>query len=190
MMRWVLKVSAVSFLAFAAISPAARAQGVLVHSVDGAVGVGFNGEPGIDGNRHSYWDASGAYNLTGNLAAIGEYRYEPMGSTIATHETLQLLGAGVRYSLQPSKRFVPYLVAAGGYARQNQYAAGLGTVMGLNSAYFAAGGGVSLYFNQNWGIRPEVRYERALMTSSSQSFNTAVGTISFFYQFGGEERKK
>jgi opacity protein-like surface antigen len=190
MSRWVRK-SSVSFLMFAGLLAAtAGAQVVANHSSEFAATMGFTSEGGIDGNTHPFYGIAGSYVARPNLAAVGEYMFQTMGTTLATKEKIQLMGAGARYYFRTSPRLAPYAEVIGGYARLSLNGVGTGTGSATNSAYFGVGGGASFYLTENWGIRPELRYERELLTTSNNGFNACEGTISVFYQFGSGAAKK
>ena len=183
------KMSAVSLVFFMAFSYAARAQ-VINRSLEANATMSFNSQSGIDSNRHTSFGASGAYDRFGKVALLGEFVYQPMGSTFAERDSMEMVGAGARYYLRQSTKICPYVVGIGGYSHYKQNVIGAGKNTGTHSGYFAAGGGASLYASENIGIRPELRYERDMFTSSALSFNSVRGSISVFYVFGGSSAKK
>lgn len=187
-MRLILRMLVVALLSFVSLSSAARAQGVLPKSIDTAGTMAFNGQGGVDGNMHPSFGLSGGYNFWNNLTVLGEFEYQPFGATLATRQTIQLVGGGVRYYFMPSQHMSPYVVGSGGFARIGTNSIGLGINSSQKGAYFAAGGGVSFYVGDNWGVRPELRFQRELQ-STSVPFNEVQGSISLFYQFGGTEAK-
>jgi hypothetical protein len=183
-MHAIITRSVVLFLLCVSLSSPAWAQGVVPDSVELAGTIAFNSHGGIDGNMHPSFTGSGAYNLWGKLAAFGEVGYQSLGSTLATKESITILGAGVRYYIKQSSRIAPYVVGAGGFNRFNMTTVGQGTNHASSGGYFAGGGGASLYLSENIGIRPEVRYQRELIGVAS-SFNEVQGSVSVFFQFGG-----
>jgi hypothetical protein len=188
-MRLFHKRSAVALACLISLSSAIFAQGVLPRSKDAAGTLAFNGQGGVDGNMHPSYGLSGAYNRWGNLAAIGEFEYQPFGATLALRQTIQLVGGGGRFYFKASPHMAPYLVATGGFARigTNQIGTGLNT--SEKGGYFAAGGGASFYVSESWGIRPEVRFQDELI-GNLYPFKEVQGSISLFYQFGGGETAK
>ena len=60
--------------------------------------------------------------------------------------------------------------------------------------YVNFGGGASCYVGKNWGIRPEVRYERqhTVYGPANETLTANVVDLSgsIFYQFGGTGKKK
>jgi hypothetical protein len=183
-MRFILTRSVLLLLFFVSLSSAAWAQGVFVDSVDLAGTIGFNSHSGIDNSLHPSFTGSGAYNLWGKLAAFGELGYQSAGSTLATKESITIAGGGVRYYFKQFNRIAPYVVGAGGFNRLNRTTIGQGVNNASNGGYFGGGGGASLYLNENFGIRPELRYQRELIGVAS-SFNEVQGSVSVFFQFGG-----
>ena len=194
-------------LALLVCSCPARAQGVLARSGDVAGTFGWSTLTGVDGNKHfNYGGAAGA-NLSPAVTVFGEYLYLPMGSVSASDSSgaatgtgnYQQFGGGARFNFGSSKAVVPYAVAAFGYARQSATVGvtitgeGSGSASAaLNGDYVAFGGGANVYFGKGLGVRPEFRYERQEFYAGGQSAgqNVALVTGSFFYQWGGEGKKK
>jgi hypothetical protein len=187
-MRFPLIKSVLPLLLAITLSSAAPAQTVLPGSVDFAGSMVFNSYSGLNG-RHVAYSVNGGYNLWSNLAVIGEYGYQTLGSTLANKESIELIGAGARYYFKQSGRIAPYAVGAAGFADFNNNAVGTGNTVSGHAGYFGAGGGASIYFGDNWGLRPELRYQRELFELSN-AFNSVQGSVSLFYQFGGREASK
>jgi hypothetical protein len=187
-MRLIYK-CAVGLLFLVGLSSAVLAQGPLPGSFDVAGTLAFNSGGGIDGHMHPSYGLSGAYNRWGNLAAVGEFEYQPFGSTIAFRQTIQTFGGGFRYTIKPSARMIPYATATGGFARIGTNQIGTGINTSEKDGYFAVGGGASFYVAENWGIRPELRY-RDEFVGLRYPVKEVQGSISLFYQFGGVEAKK
>jgi hypothetical protein len=171
------------------------AQGIVSHSGDVAGTVGFSNLTGVDGNKHVNFGGSGGINLTDHLTVLGEYTYLPMGSVnldgASASGSYQQFGGAARFNLGKSTKVVPYALGAFGYARQsaNISIAGFGSGSGsLNGDYFGLGGGASIYLHKGLGVRPEFRYERQefYQSGSSAGQNVALGTVSVFYQWGGQ----
>jgi hypothetical protein len=186
-MRLILRYAA-GFLFLICISPVVLAQGVLPRSYDAAATLGFNSKGGIDGSMHPSYGLSGAYNRWGNLAAVGEFEYQPFGSNPSYRQTIQLVGGGFRYYIKPSRHMVPYATATGGFARIATNQIGTGFNNSEKDGYFAVGGGASFYVAENWGIRPELRYRNEFV-GLRYPIKEVQGSISLFYQFGGTEAK-
>lgn len=176
------------------ISSPLRAQ-VLAHSgdVSGHVGYGYGNyeTSGVGAtNSHIEYGGSGGYNVSPNLTFLGEYSYMPMGTYSTVDFKTQLFGGGVRLNMGDSSRSVPYVVATLGGNRFT--GAKSGVSVSANGLYVGFGGGASIYFGKNWGVRPEFRYERQLLTFSglTADTNVIVGTGSIFFQFGGEGKAR
>jgi len=177
--------------------PAVAQGGVVAHSGDVAVNVGFGSQSGndtLDRDKHPSYGASGAYNFTKHVAFLGEYSYLSLGSEHGIDGRAELLGVGARYSLLPSKRIVPYVVAAMDLDRFSisQSASGITETESTKGFYLGLGGGASFYATNNWGIRPELRWEYQNFPSGpfNDSIKTVRGTVSLFYQWGGKGMSK
>jgi outer membrane protein W len=183
------KLSVLSLVLFSALIWSARAQSVLPHSTEAAGTVGLNGNGGADNSTHVSLGLSGAYNWTQKLAYTGEFSHQWMGSTLAERQNILLFGVGARYYLTAPGHIAPYVAATGGYARLDTNFIGTGMSTGESAGYIAGGAGVSFYVAENWGIRPEIRYQYELL-GTSDGFSGIQGSISAFYQFGGTEPGK
>lgn len=189
---------------FAVTSLSVRAQGVLPGSGDASFNVGFSNLDGVDNNKHISYGGSAGANLSGRMTVVGEYNYLPMGSLtqsgVTATEKIQQFGGSVRIPLSASKRAVPYAVVGGGFDRLTATASSSGVSVSASQSggYFGAGGGANLYIGHNWGVRPEVRWERQQFASTSVAgipvagggLNDVRGTVSFFYQWGGRKPKQ
>jgi hypothetical protein len=184
-----------------------QAQGVVTGTGEIAGNVGFSNLTGVDGNKHVNFGASAGYNLSDKLTVLGEFSYMPMGSVNASvsggsgsaHGNYQTYGGAARYNLGSSKSVVPYAVVGFGYARCSESAninvTGLGSgsaSASINGDYVNFGGGASIYLKKGFGLRPEFRYEHQEFYNSGASAgqNVALGSVSVFYQFGGQGKKK
>ncbi len=188
-----------AFSAFSHAQAAATTQGgVAGGSVDLAGNVGWSNLEGADNNYHINYGGSGGYNISPWLTVLGEYQFLPMGSVtdtssgtaITAHASYDLYGGAARFNFSGSKRFVPYgLVAMGGARLKGTGAAeGVSISAAINGYYVGFGGGTSVYLGRNWGVRPEVRYERQVFsvagTASSQ--NAVLTSCGVFFRFGGK----
>ena len=204
MMRCTLKSFCVSLIFLLAVSSPAWAQGIAAGSGEVTGNIGFSNLKGVDNGRHVSLGGSGTYNLS-QLVGVGfEYNFQMMGSQtisgITGSEHLQMYGPVARFALARSTRVVPYvLVAAGGVSDRAAVSAGNVSMSAAQKGfYFGFGGGASIYAGNNWGIRPEFRYERqhfnstAIGTSTVGSYgqNYAQGTVAIFYQFGGRRSQR
>ena len=181
------------------IAPSLQAQ-VISHSGDIAGSVGFGhgnfstslGSP--ETNNHVQYGGSAGYNFSPDLTVFGEYSYMPMGTFSGVSFKTQLFGGGIRANFASSGKVVPYVTVAVGGNRFTGSESGV--AVSANGYYVGFGGGASLYISRNFGVRPEVRYERQSVTltagggSSTASSNVVVGSGSVFFQFGGEGKKK
>lgn len=194
MTRPVLKVSLIAFLTLAFLSSAGRAQSVLLKSVDAAGTVGFTSNGGADNNVHTSLGFSGGYVLYKNIEVLGEYSHQWMGSTNVLRENIEHYGGGARYYFLANGRFAPYVVATAGYARFDTTQIPPDSLQQThdltpdNTAYITAGGGASIYMSSWWGIRPELRWQRELLTDTN-SYNLTQGSLSVFFQLGGKSKK-
>lgn len=199
MMRFILRSLAGSLLFLLATSSPIRAQSIPPRSGEVSGNVGFSSLKGVDGSRHIFFGGSSAYNLSQSAAIGFDYSYQSMGSLRVGGangtEHLQLFGPVFRLGLNRFPRAVPYLLVGGGGAVMKTIASSGNVGAGASriGAYFGVGGGISIYANRHWGIRPEFRYERhefpstTISGTSLFSFgeNDAQGSLSLFYQFGG-----
>jgi hypothetical protein len=165
---------------------------------DGKVEVaGFGGGIYLSGGAgtHALVGGSGAVRIVDHLRMFGEFSYSELGSASASDEgvsatvknKLYSIGGGADYSFGSSKRVVPYVLAAGGVGHQT---VGLSASVGgttasanvatSNSAYVGVGGGVRIYAGDNWGFKPEVRFQRY---SGADGGSSGVFTVGIFYQF-------
>lgn len=162
-------------------------------SGDVSAHIGFNNLKGVDNDKHVQFGFSGGVNLSKEFALVGEYSYLPQGSVnvsgIKADGHYHNVGAAVRYSFWHKGRFVPYAVAAGGYSRVTASASYLGASGSdsANGGYVGLGGGSSLYVAHNWGVRPDVRWDRQAWSKNGSSGhrNDVRVTVAVFYQFGG-----
>ena len=201
-MKTIVK-NAVAGLLFSALfllvlSVPVRSQ-VLAHSVEAAGTIGYDytsmtSNPAglLYPTSTHFFGGSGGYNVTPYITALGEYKYDPLNyaMSVATYHT-QLAGGAARFNFTPSKKIVPYAIVGAGYDRLIASFSGEGTVF-ADGYYVNFGGGVSYYLGKNWGVRPEVRYERQHTSIDVQTISANVADVSgsFFYQFGGTGKKK
>jgi Outer membrane protein beta-barrel domain len=199
MMRCTLKSFCTATVVLLAVSSPALAQGIAAGSGEVTGNIGFSNLKGVDNSRHISMGGSGTYNLT-QLVGVGfEYNFQSMGSQtisgIKGSEHLQMYGPVARFALMKSARVVPFaLVAAGGVSDRVAVSAGNVSMSASQGGFYAGfGGGASIYAGNNWGIRPEFRYERQHFNSTSiqgisvgsYGQNYAQGSVAVFYQFGG-----
>jgi len=159
---------------------------------------GFGGGIAMTGGAgtHALVGGSAGVRIVTHLRLFGEFTYSQLGSYSASEEGVSAsvkdklygFGGGVDYSFGSSKRLVPYFVAAVGAGHESlgvSASAGGATasenLATSNSVYLGVGGGVRFYAGDNWGIKPEVRYQRY---SGSNGGSSAVFTVGIFYQFG------
>jgi len=177
-----------------ALSNSAQAQ-VASGSGELAVNGGWNNNLGTinsDGtvNKNAYsFGASAGYNLSENIAVLGEYQYVPEGSYEGVTVKTQFYGGTIRYAYGNSK-FSPYILVSGGGVGTT--ASEQGESVSVNGSYIAFGGGVSIFLGKNWGIRPEFRYNDLFSTSGGTTTTQGVPQITggLFFQFGGEQSSK
>lgn len=180
--------------------------GVTANSLDIAGNAGFSNLTGVDGNKHVNFGGSTGVNLSDRITVLGEYSYLPMGSVSASsggtsasvNGNYHLLGGAARFYLVRPRRGAPYALVDFGYARCT---AGLGVnVSGVGSAnasaslngdYAGVGGGASFYLGHNWGLRPEVRWDRQEYYYSGTSLgqNVVRESVSVFFQWGGHGKR-
>lgn len=174
------------------VAPSLQAQ-VLAHSADfagfGGYGHASYNKPVPFGNTHTNYGASGGYNVTSNITALGEYNYQPADSAFGQNFSAQLFGGAVRYNFLSSKRIVPYVVAGAGDFRFNISNSSSTSYTGY---YMTYGGGASIYLGKHWGVRPEFRYDRRQVsiqnTTYDADFLRESGAV--FYQWGGRSKKQ
>jgi hypothetical protein len=193
-MSSILKGLAISLLSLFVLTSPMRAQ-VLAGSGEVAGNIGFNNLTGVDGKKHIEYGFSGAYNLSQYLAIVGEFNDLPQGSVssggVTANGYYRLYGAAVRYSLLSSARAVPFIAAGGGGSSVGASASyqGLHASATYGGAYVSLGGGVSIYVDQHWGVRPEFRWDEQFYSASGSSTHQSDvrGLLSVFYQFGGKK---
>ena len=180
------------------LSISARAQ-VLSRSGEASGTIGYDhtsfssnpASPVYPTSTH-FFGGSGGYNVTPYITALGEYKYDPLNYAVsgATYHT-QLAGGAARFNFTPTNKVVPYAIVGAGYDRLTANFSGEGSVF-ADGYYVNFGGGVSYYLGKNWGVRPEVRYERQHTSYEGQTISANVVDLSgsFFYQFGGTGKKK
>jgi hypothetical protein len=197
-----------------ALSYPLRAQGIAASSGDISGNVGFSSLTGVDGNKHVNFGGSAGINLWRQITILGEYTYMPMGTLTESSTggngipmpdfgslSYQTIGGAARFNMSGSRIVIPYAIVGFGYARQSASAtllpgAGIGVLGGSSSSYNGEymnfGGGASIFLGKHYGLRPEFRYERQEFYASGNSAgqNVALGTVSFFYQFGGIGKKR
>jgi hypothetical protein len=211
---WILKRVVVSVAFFATVQVTGLAQGLLSHGKEIALSGGGSSRSGVDGNPHPTIGISGAYGVWRGVSAFLEYTISPQGSlgtpagasvTAVTQEG----GGGARYFFSRRGRMVPYATVAGGYLRTTVDATGTGENTSSTGGYFGFGLGSSMFLGESWGIRPELRYQREMYSSTVSGFkaspyigtsrwlssntnnnNVVTGSVSIFFQFGGEASSK
>jgi hypothetical protein len=196
-MSSILKGLAISLLSLFVLTPSMRAQ-VLASSGEVAGNIGFNNLTGVDGNKHVEYGFSGAYNPTPSLAVVGEFNDLPQGSVssggVTANGYYRLYGAAVRASFAAAERVVPFVIAGGGGSSAGASASyqGVHASASVGGAYVSIGGGASVYINQNWGVRPEFRWDEQFFSSSGSSSTQSDvrGLFSVFFQFGGKQSSK
>lgn len=152
------------------------------------------------GGSHTHkgvFDATALYNFSSQIGVGFNYSYSPVaaanssvnGVSVNAHEHFDHYGAVVRVGFLPPSRVQPYVSILGGAVVDKATATGTGfgtTITQSESTkggYVGFGGGASLFFSGNLGIRPEVRYERIRI--SGADMNELDVTGSLFYRFGG-----
>jgi hypothetical protein len=146
---------------------------------------GWSNLRGVDDNTHIAFGGTAGYNATARAQVFGEYLYSPEGSFYGLHGKSQWLGGGVRYHFYSRHRISPFVVAAGGYYTESVGEGGYSYAE--HGGYVGGGGGISVLFG-HIVVRPEVRYERAMLTGiAGGGENLLVVTASVLYQF--DDRK-
>jgi len=178
---------------FFALSNPAQAQ-ITAGSGELAVNGGFNNagsfkSDGTVSNYASSFGGSAGYNMSQNLAVLGEYQYIPEGSISGVTFKTQLYGASLRYSYTADK-LAPYFLVGGGGSRGSAGTSGLSA--SVNGAYVSFGGGVSAYLGKNWGVRPEFRYDDVFFSGGGSTSSATMWQVTggIFFQFGGQSTTK
>jgi hypothetical protein len=173
---------------------------VLAHSGEVAGAIGYDhssfttSSGGLAITSHYFVSGSGGYNVTPSITVLGEYKFDPLvapsGGAWKWHS--QQAGSAVRFNFTPSKKIVPYAIVGMGYDRLTATTSGI--YQYSDGYYVNFGGGASCYVGKNWGIRPEVRYERqhTVYGPANETLTANVVDLSgsIFYQFGGTGKKK
>ncbi len=178
---------------FAAFAASSHAQ-VASHSGDTGFNVGWNNAGSLQSNgtvsstAFSYGGSAG-YNLSQNIAVLGEFQYIPEGSYDNISANTQLYGGLMRYSFGRGK-VAPYVLVGGGGSRGSLGTSGLS--VSVNGGYVGLGGGASIFLGKNWGIRPEVRYNDVFFSAAGTTANARMyqATGGVFFQFGGKGNSK
>jgi hypothetical protein len=174
------------------LSVPGRAQ-VLAHSGEIAGNIGYDHTsftPPDGPTSNHFFGVSGGYNITPNFTALGEYKYDPLSKLEGVSYHSQLYGGAARFNFLNFKSIVPYAVAGVGGLRFTASESGISA--SRNGYYVNFGGGATIYLARNWGVRPEVRYERQHVSANGRDIHANVADVSgsFFYQWGGTGRKK
>jgi len=177
----------------AAFAASSHAQ-VAPHSGDIGFNAGWNNAGSFKSNgtvsstAYSY-GGSGGFNLSENMAVLGEFQYIPEGSYDKVSANTQLYGGLFRYSFGKA-RVAPYVLVGGGGSRGSLGTSGLS--VSVNGGYVGFGGGASIYLGKNWGIRPEFRYNDVFFTAAGTTASARMyqATGGVFFQFGGRGTSK
>jgi hypothetical protein len=174
---------------------------VVRDSVDLSANGGITNLDGVDNKKgHGSFGFAAGASATRHLTLSAEYNYLMLGSLTVNGETgkehLQIYGVGVRVAVINTRLLVPYVLLGGGGNRLSATVTegSVSASASQNGYYFAAGGGASFYGGHGFGIRPEFRYERQQLTTTTAggiSFagggqNDLRATVALFYQFGGK----
>lgn len=165
---------------------------------------GFGGAMTFSGGvgTHGAAGAGAAYRFGDNIHLFGDFSYTTLASQTASSggvtatgtAKLASFGGGFDYSFGSSdSKLRPYVTASLGVGHFYATGSGPGVNVSLgiaNEFYTGLGGGVRLYVGKNWGIKPEVRYQR-YFNGQSSLLGGGIGGISavlytggIFYQFG------
>lgn len=174
---------------FAACTASSHAQ-VAPHSGDAGFNAGWNNAGRLQSNgtistsAFSY-GGSGGYNLSENIAVLGEFQYIPEGSYDKVSANTQLYGGLMRYTFGMGK-VAPYILVGGGGSRGSLGTSGLSVSVG--GGYVGFGGGASIFLGKNWGIRPEFRFNDVFFSAAGTTANARMyqATGGVFFQFGGK----
>jgi len=175
---------------------------ILAHSIEASGTIGYDhtnmtSTPAATSypTSHDFYGGSGGYNVTPHVTVLGEYKFDPLVAPPLNPFKLhsQLVGSAARINFTPSKKVVPYAIIGAGYDRLTGTLSGTPTEYS-DGYYVNFGGGASVYCGKNWGIRPELRYERQHSTYGPANETITANVVdvsgSFFYQFGGTGKKK
>jgi opacity protein-like surface antigen len=203
-MRRTLKSLCVTTTLVLAFSAGANAQGLAAGSFEASGNVGFSNLKGVDNDHHASFGGEVAFNLAKTTAIGFEYNYLGLGSVSVSGATasghLQTYGPVARFSFAATSRVAPYVLLAAGGANLTAVASegNIKVSASQGGYYFGFGGGAAIYLGDNWGIRPEYRYERQQFNATtvsgqniaSSGQNYSEGSIALFYQFGGTRSMK
>jgi hypothetical protein len=200
MVRCTFKSFCVSITFLLAVSLPALAQGIARGSGEASGTFGYAHVNGVTSYNHFVLGGSAFYNINQYFAAGFEYKYTPLGSEtiggVNGTEHLQTYGGAARFAFSGSGRAVPYAVVGFGAVDEKAIASyqGVSESASQGGYYVSFGGGATIFGGQNWGVRPEFRFERQQFDGTSvgglpvAAFgqNDVQGTVSVFYQFGGK----
>ena len=141
---------------------------------------------------------NGGYNINQYIEAGGEFNFfnDPQPEFNPASAIIHVLnyGALVRCNLTPNSKIVPYGVFGIGGSRATAIASLSGTTASdsENGYYLGFGGGASIYFGPNWGVRAELRdnWNQFTLRGVANGTNTLAITGGAFFQFGGHSARK
>jgi hypothetical protein len=136
--------------------------------------VGYGGFQHFPGKTNGQLGGAIGRVFGGNSVVFAETSYAPLGGG----KNLVNFGGGLNFGFPTHlDKLVPYVVVAGGLGRSMVSGGG-----SSNDVMFAAGFGARYFIGSNWGVRPEVRFQR--YQESDGGINTYIFTGGLFYRFG------
>lgn len=141
--------------------------------VSGYVGIDAIGQQG-----GSHPVVGGTVGFGNRVHVFGDFNYVPLSSERGSGTPRVVdFGGGMHFTFPTrNAKVAPYFLVGGG--------AGQFSAFGDSEThvYFAFGGGLRYYVGENWGVRPEFRYQRYQAVEGG--LNTAIIGIGVFYRFG------
>jgi hypothetical protein len=132
------------------------------------------------GGTHGIVGGMAGTNVMDRLHLFGEFNYVPLGSSLGASAKMINFGGGVQFKFgAPGGPFDPYVAGMVGNGRTS--AKYLGISASENSIYAGMGAGFRYRVGSNWGIRPELRYQRYLQHGGGNMLQVTAG---IYYQFG------
>lgn len=132
---------------------------------------------------HVVFGGNVGYGFDSRTLAFVEFSHNPLASASDQFgdysASLSDIRVGVKYSLQESESFEPYVFVATGFGRFRA-SSPIGST-GSNHFGLHAGLGGRYYVSPKWGFTPEVSFGRYF---GNASVNTVRFTGGIFFQFG------
>ena len=130
------------------------------------------------GGSHPAIGAAIAANTNRVLQLLGEINYVPTGSPGFSASLVDFDGGiQIRFRV-PRTKVEPYALGVIGLGHFSASAGSFSST--TNSFFYGLGGGFRYFVGRNWGLRPELRFQKY---TSSGGGHLGMYTVGVFYQF-------